>query len=409
MANPGTFSTLVTTNTGASSLVVGGNDPGTPTTATGGLKAGAINASGIISSTVSVALTGTTNSLGTITTGVWNATTVGVAYGGTALTTLTAASRIPYASSATQLATSAALTFDGTASMTLGPGGTGSTVANLLVDGGSASGGGSYTMYRRNSVNKGGIGTHSALLGGTSDNLATYSAAAIEFAPAGVVGGTISAAGGFSWGDATDPGATNFRVAGTSTLAGAVTIGTTLKAFANGGLSVGDSTDPGSGNLRVLGTSLLNGVVTINATPVSILAAGNVDMGAGQIKTTNTTASTGTAIVHNADGYYYHLSSSARFKDGITDWSVSADDVKRFLATSPKLWDYKGQPTDGAGFIAEDLDALGIVGPHGQSVLTNHDRDGLAESNRDYALIGLQHLILQDLDRRIQALESTRG
>lgn len=116
-----------------------------------------------------------------------------------------AAGRIPYASSATQLATSAAFTFDGTASLTLGPGGTGATVANQFVDGGSASGGGSYTMYRRNSVNKGAVGTHSAIIGGTSDNFVVYSTSAIEFSSGGasVIRGRINSGGGLDLGSGT--------------------------------------------------------------------------------------------------------------------------------------------------------------------------------------------------------------
>lgn len=49
--------------------------------------------------------------------------------------------------------------------------------------------------------------------------------------------GTMHASGGLSWGDATDPGSTNFRVAGTSALVGAVTgglyNGQTISSVAN--------------------------------------------------------------------------------------------------------------------------------------------------------------------------------
>lgn len=111
-----------------------------------------------------------------------------------------AAARIPYASSATQLATSAAFTFDGTAVANLGPGGTGATVANQFVDGGSASSGGAFTMYRRNSVNKGAVGTRSGILGGTSDNFVVYSTAAIEFHPGTIHRGRFNSGGGLDLG-----------------------------------------------------------------------------------------------------------------------------------------------------------------------------------------------------------------
>lgn len=141
-----------------------------------------------------------------VTASIWNvdlvADIIEVRAGGLAISGQ-AASRIPYASSSTQLATSAALTFDGTATMVMGPGGTGSTVANLFVDGGSASGGGSYTMYRRNSVNKGAIGTHSALVGGTSDNLVVYSVGALELASGSVVRGRVNSGGGLDLGSGT--------------------------------------------------------------------------------------------------------------------------------------------------------------------------------------------------------------
>lgn len=71
---------------------------------------------------------------------------------------------------------------------------------------------------------------------------------------------------GVSIGDTTDPGATNFRVAGSSTFVGAITVAaTTLKAHASGGVSIGDATDPGATNFRVAGTSTLVGAVTFSA------------------------------------------------------------------------------------------------------------------------------------------------
>ena len=102
----------------------------------------------------------------------------------------------------------------------------------------------------------------------------------------------------------------------------------------------------------------------------------------------------------------YKLSSSARYKEHIAPWVVSPDALARFVALSPQVWDYKGKQTGAAGFISEDLDALGLLNAYGRSPLINYDADGLPESNRDYALIGLQHLVLQDHDRRLATLDA---
>lgn len=56
--------------------------------------------------------------------------------------------------------------------------------------------------------------------------LLTATAQPIVFGPNNTERGRIHSSGGFSWGDTTDPGATNLRVAGTSTLAGTVTLPT---------------------------------------------------------------------------------------------------------------------------------------------------------------------------------------
>lgn len=118
----------------------------------------------------------------------------------------------------------------------------------------------------------------------------------------------------------------------------------------------------------------------------------------------NPSADTGTTLVVNASGWMQKLTSSARYKDHLAPLTIAPDGLERFVARSPKVWDYAGQETGAVGFIAEDLDDL-VPNAYGRSALLNYDGEGRPESNRDYALIGLQHLVLQNLWARVAALE----
>jgi len=117
-------------------------------------------------------------------------------------------------------------------------------------------------------------------------------------------------------------------------------------------------------------------------------------------------AHTGTDVVWNANGYLYQKSSSARYKENMSPWVVAPDALRSFLVLSPSLWDYKGHKSGAAGFISEDLEALPIRNAYGTNPLINYDKEGRPESNRDYALIGLQHLVLQQHDARLAVLEA---
>lgn len=108
--------------------------------------------------------------------------------------------------------------------------------------------------------------------------------------------GTMHPSGGFSWGDATDPGATNFRVAGTTTVVGSETAAAFIPssstiptngmylsaantlAFATNttaamqiktGVTIGGTTDPGAGVLRAVNYTYGAGITA------TTLAAGN--------------------------------------------------------------------------------------------------------------------------------------
>jgi hypothetical protein len=115
---------------------------------------------------------------------------------------------------------------------------------------------------------------------------------------------------------------------------------------------------------------------------------------------------TGTATIIDSNGNFYKQSSSARYKEHITPWVVSPIALRMFVDLSPSLWDYKGQKSGAAGFMSEDLDALLIRNAYGTSPLINYDTEGRPDSNRDFALIGLQHLVLQNHETRLHELET---
>jgi hypothetical protein len=115
---------------------------------------------------------------------------------------------------------------------------------------------------------------------------------------------------------------------------------------------------------------------------------------------------TGTTVVRNAtDGYLYLTTSSRRFKENIAPAAITDAQLDAFLAVSPSWWDYTGQQNGALGFIAEDLAALPLK-RYGYSPLCNFDKDGVVESNRDYALIAMHHLILQRMQTEIDALKA---
>lgn len=149
----------------------------------------------------------------------------------------------------------------------------------------------------------------------------------------------------------------------------------------DGGLS-SDATSPGLNRLRVT-----------SADPIQIPSVGNA---------------TGTVAVVDASGFIYKQTSSGRYKEHIDPWRIAPEALAAFVALTPKAWDYTGQETGAGGFLAEDLAALDIRNPYGRSVLVNYDAEGRPESNRDGALIGVHHLIIRSLWRRVAALEGDR-
>ncbi len=149
-----------------------------------------------------------------------------------------------------------------------------------------------------------------------------------------------------------------------------------------------------------------NGVARIflNSDTGNIYAVGNVDAvnfhsAAGHVKIDSTSAKTGTTVVHNADGFYWDLSSSEQVKNILTrDWH---GDTAAFLKVQPIQFTYKADDRDVViGFSAEDWQRSGVP------FMLNLDKDGLPASYRQDAFLAYTHLIQQDHDARIVALEA---
>ena len=172
--------------------------------------------------------------------------------------------------------------------------------------------------------------------------------------------------------------------------------------YLTGNVGIG-TTDPGSSKLYVNGPTFINGFLTMNS-GITMNAGCNIQLINGAIKQDVVNSGGGAYLVHNADRYYYDLTSSARYKDNIRyNWTPGPEALHSFLSLSPAMWDYKdGMEKNAVSFISEDLAGLGIVDDVGRSPLVNYDSQNRPDSNRDYTLIALQHLILQDHDRQLK-------
>ena len=131
--------------------------------------------------------------------------------------------------------------------------------------------------------------------------------------------------------------------------------------------------------------------ITANATPMS---AGSVG------------SNPGTAAIWDASGNLYKLSSSMRYKENITEWALTNAQLDAFVRLNPKMWDYIGKENGCFGFIAEDIEALGLKNAYGVSPLLNYSNEGKPDSNRDFSLIALQHKVIQRLEKSIQELKA---
>jgi len=110
----------------------------------------------------------------------------------------------------------------------------------------------------------------------------------------------------------------------------------------------------------------------------------------------------GTTAIWDGSGNLYKQSSSIRYKENIAEWTLTDAQLDAFVNLNPKLWDYIGQENGCAGFIAEDIESLGIQNDYNNSPLINYSNEGEPDSNRDFALIALQHKVIQRLENSLQ-------
>ena len=352
---------------------------------------------------------------------------------------------IPYFSSASAWASSAALA---AGAVVLG-GGAGATPAT------TATGTGVVTALGVNTGTAGAFVVNGGALGIPSSGTVTNLTGTASININGTVGATTTNTGRF----------TTINASGTTTAAAinasavfTSTVGNTGSVIRSASATTGYialiSADSTGASARLLMEGSVGGVVmtgstayatvigSTNATPLQLGTNNNVRLtisSAGAITVTGTIAGTifqtsttdglnnssanpaiftginsaaGTAAIIDANGRLYKLASSRRYKENIIPMTVTPEQLAGFLSIAPCFWDYKkeeGSLAVGgiglASFIAEDLADLAIL-RNERSVLNNYDSEGRPDSNRDAAIIGLQHLVLQDHEARLSALQA---
>ena len=163
---------------------------------------------------------------------------------------------------------------------------------------------------------------------------------------------------------------------------GANTSGANTKGYLGGyayGAYGANSTDTvygylGSSNNGVFGASVAGGygVYGYNS---STGWAGYFDGGKGLYTTSlevyNMASTSGTTVVVDSNGFFYKTTSSRRYKENILDLKT---DFSKILEVQPKSFNYKSTGAGDIGYIAEDIDALGLKD------LVIYDKDGRPES-----------------------------
>ena len=155
------------------------------------------------------------------------------------------------------------------------------------------------------------------------------------------------------------------------------------------------------------GTSCTDGradlvLATAGTSRVTILHSnGNVGIGLAnpptKLAVAGLTAGTGATLVYNSTtGGIYYASSSARYKDNIQPFK---DDWHKILNLEPKQFTYKQSGHQAIGYIAEQLDSIGL------KALVYYNEKGEPESIH-YQLMSIYLIeLLKEYDRRIRELE----
>ena len=161
------------------------------------------------------------SSSGAITTATWNGATVGVAYGGTGLTTLTAG-YVPYGNGTSAFSSSNNFKYTGSQFLLSGAGGVFGASNIFYLDVTSSFGGMTlnastgnnafFELYQSGTTKRGefGIDSTNSLI-----NIGGFNSYGLKFLSNSNEVGRFFSSGGFSIGNTTDPGAANLSVTGT--------------------------------------------------------------------------------------------------------------------------------------------------------------------------------------------------
>ena len=277
-----------------------------------------------------------------------------------------------------------------------------------------------FTDASKGLVSNAMTGTGSVMMSASPTTTGTLTAAAINasgtvaMAGAATVGTTLGVTGTSTMaainasGSVTLSGTSFFRSPTTSNTPGTFNFYLAASGIREG--TAGDfNIDTYSGGWGARLTVSQAGAVTIPGTlgVSNAITVTNNDViltGAGQFKLASTASAAGTTVVHNANGYYYDLLSSRRYKENFRAIPNDRAALDRFLKLTPGLFDLKNDLNDKnvINFYAEDA---ADAEKDGLLSLTNYNSDGAPQSLRDYGFSAYQQLVLQDHEARLAALQ----
>lgn len=179
---------------------------------------------------------------------------------------------------------------------------------------------------------------------------------------------------------------------------------TWLRSYNNKGIVTGNTIcarnfmdyDDNSYIIDPSGNSSFYGNVSIGTTnPVTKLTVVGLQSG------------TGSSLVYNtSNGGIYYQSSSIRYKENIQPF---IDDFSKVLKLQPKTFNYKETKQKDIGYIAEELDEIGLKS------LVGYDKDGLPETIHYEKItvylvevVKLQQKEIEQLKKEIEQLKSSR-
>ncbi len=136
------------------------------------------------------------------------------------------------------------------------------------------------------------------------------------------------------------------------------------------------------------------------------------------------TASTGTALVIDANNNVYTLTSSLRYKENVEDLKIRTEQLNKVMNLVPKSFNYKATHEPDIGYIAEDFEELGltdllIYDAEGLPNAIKYDRISLylveiikrqqGQLNRQQKQINDQNERMNELEKKLNMLEMTHS